>query len=60
MNELTDVRKPNAAFFFQGESLRIAFDAEQFSRNFYKHFHVIKDYFVLFFNKSLILNIVEI
>ena len=36
-------------FIFQGESLRIAFDAEQFSRNFYKHFHVITDYFVLFF-----------
>ena len=49
MNELTGVGKPNAAFFFRGESLRIAFDAEQFSRNLCKHFHVKTDFFVHFF-----------
>ena len=39
MNELNGVVKPNVAFF-KGESLKIAFDVEQLSRNLYKHFHV--------------------
>ena len=58
MNELNGVVKPNVAFF-KRESLKIAFDVEQLSRNLYKHFHV-ETVFLSFNNfvsiKSLILN----
>ena len=54
MNELSDVVKPNVAFF-KGGSLKIAFDVEQLSRNLYKHFHV--ETVFLSFNNLFLLNL---
>ena len=54
MNELNGVVKPNDAFFKE-ESLKIAFDVEQFSRNLYKHFHV--ETVFLSFNYLFLLNL---
>ena len=54
MNELNGVVKPNVAFF-KRESLKIAFDDEQLSRNLYKHFHV--ETVFLSFNNLFLLNL---